>query len=206
MLTTSVEVPTHLWVGANSCLPWGKRSQSLQCLTGTCKILKGDMYFPKWARITTHTPNMTVGQGSPERTWERGVVRGGLKGEMEQSQKSIRQKDGQSPSSLPLKSKLQTGATAGNAYTLCVSVLIGDSPPSVSFSWLISLWADSLYSEASRTWISSWNYLFLPSIRLLCALLHYAYLHPYPLLDSSIRSSDLYFTFKKIFSLPQHWA
>ena len=146
MLTTSVEMPTHLRVGTDSCLPWGKRSQSLQCLTGTCKILKGDVHFPKWARITTHTPNMTVGQGSPEGTWERGVVRGGLKGEMEQSQslslESIRQKDGQSPSSLPLKSKLHTGATAGNAYTLCVSVLIGDSPPSVNFSWLISLWAD----------------------------------------------------------------
>lgn len=192
MLTTSVEMPTHLRVGTDSCLPWGKRSQSLQCLTGTCKILKGDVHFPKWARITTHTPNMTVGQGSPEGTWERGVVRGGLKGEMEQSQslslKSIRQKDGQSPSSLPLKSKLHTGATASNAYTLCFCAywrfttfskfLLVDFP----LSWYC------LYSEASRTWISSWNYLFLPSIRLLCALLHYAYLHPYPLLDSSIRS------------------
>lgn len=197
MLMTSVEVPTHLWVGADSCLSvlamsnWNMQNSEGNTCLSPIHVLEY-MYFPKWARITTHTPNMTVGQGSPERTWERGVVRGGLKGEMEQSQslslKSIRQKDGQSPSSLPLKSKLHTGATAGNAYTLCVSVLIGDSPPSVNFSWLISLWADSLYSEASRTWISSWNYLFLPSIRLLCALLHYAYLHPYPLLDSSIRS------------------
>lgn len=91
---------------------------------------------------------MTVGQASPEGTWERGVVRGGLKGEMEQSQglslKSIQQKDSQSPSSLPLKSKLHTGATASNLYTLCVYVLLGESPPSVNFSWLISLWVDSV--------------------------------------------------------------
>ncbi|CAI9157701.1 unnamed protein product [Rangifer tarandus platyrhynchus] len=49
---------------------------------------------------------------------------------MKQSQKSIQQKDGQFPSSLPLKSKLHTGATASNLYTLSESCSIAEGIPS----------------------------------------------------------------------------
>lgn len=145
MLMTSVEMPTYLWVGADSCLPWGKRSQSLTVSNWNVQNSEGRRAFPQVSQDHSLYPKYNSGSGVPQGDLgERSSMRWpeGGDGAVCFSLKCIWQKDDQSPSSLPLESKLHTSATAGNPYTLCVAVLIGDLPPSVNFSWLLSLWAD----------------------------------------------------------------
>lgn len=124
-----------------------KRVNPQQCLTGICRNPKRDMHFPKWAGISTHSPNMT-GKISPEGTWVRGVVKSPAR--WPEGKCSIfrvflwRAFNRRLASLHPLYPKIQITAQVLllAIHIFCVWMcVVGDSPLSVNFSWLISLWA-----------------------------------------------------------------
>ena len=65
MLTTFVEMPTHLWAGADSCLPWGKQSQSLTMFKWNMQNSEGKRAFPQVSQDHNSYPKYDSGSGVP---------------------------------------------------------------------------------------------------------------------------------------------